>query len=1150
MQIRRDSIAWCSPCAILPSQQALCRSCGQPWRKPGPNPMRNSRPNFLASSRRPWRCSPMKTWYDLYSWPSIPKLPSRDVALTQHPTAPQEGDMPDAVNGFILEAIDFCVGTLQTDSVPQAELLAECLDYKKLLYREHGGSGAAGVDADSDGDTMVWRQSLDFADRVDALKTNWDNVKHWTTAQIVETNPANHMVKLRYDNAYDSEDRWVAKLSDEIAPHKTKTVQAAAKLKQWKDSLVPGQWVDAQDHTFKHWYNAQIKQRKSAEEYAALEQRQWTNQRQWNHSQQEPSAHVTVVMNGVEKESTWISVDSSRLARFGTRAGGAAAHFDDMDDSEDPDAPDVFACDHGKSYGCPSLVAAVNRFGTAGGYEAIIRRLHAAGPPPRDEAEPEPEPEPETQPARADEMSAETATAVDSVAATAAGTDLARYESLNLDTLRRKVAEKEATLVTLQVEGDSVPPEAAIGVEAEIKQLMEIISQREQQLSAAAAAAADCPEATAPPGAAASVENVRAFIDLMVNTRMLLAKPFAHRYIPKFCQAVRANFNHLSDDQVRGVTASGHEKMLQGVTTILERLFTSRDIFQTTELLSLDVALKCFRCPLMEKKIFGFKIILELLDNAKWAKSGWVTTIYMVEWLLKENVPQEIFCGRQTLVQIVERSADVMKYIIIERKLTKQHLEMVWQTSAVAIEEVVRLAIYKLLKDLSVHLRDDELEFIFSQVAAIAPPKLLEPTVTLVFDLAKSAAYKVPALASRALALLWNWMVDTSQTTPVIATLAETKLIDLAAQCYNMRDQKEPLMAKCVEFLSRSDSSPQCLKILWKVADTMQQNKTWTEVRTKQAAVETLQNSHDLLTVFFDDFIRYKHRAKDFVPKSPTSAQAATTRSPSSKPGIPPVNTAQNTSMSLDECIVCSRMPHLQQIELRLNVLTFILRNSSLQLSAEQVAILWDSGIADMSVSHTEREMVYKWLKNACAKTVYTAMEPTAAAELFMAKLANASADWCSRMTPQGFTCFTRFFILTNESSKNLVRDGVGDGNMEKEFAFQVLRLPTTLEGYECVWNILLHATDDKVVVECIGLLNSVHEILAPELIQSLGQIRGQYVDTTMAHMRRLMSEVDTRGIGRCVALLETLLSRSEVNGTCGLTSHRCRLRSAEISIR
>lgn len=1051
------------------------------------------------------------------------------------PCRAQVDDLPQHVNQCVLRVIKYCASRLQSDCLPLVELLAECLDYNKILYREHG-AGDAGAGAADEGDTRAWRQSLDFADHVDAIKVDWDGSKSWATAQIVETNPAVQKVKLHFDNGYEDRDRWVTIFSDEIAPHQTKTVQAAAKLKQWKESLVVGAPVDVQDYTLRNWHSGVVHERKEAAEYAQL---------QWQQHATAAHIRVAITVEGREEPDImphWISVDAPRLARSGTRAGGAAAHFDDLDDSDDPDDPAIFACDRSKTYGCPSLVVAVNTFGQAGGFGAIVERLLAAGClSAESESFSGPEPEPEAMDIGTDAAGGEPSKQLDSGAG-----ETGRYHLLDTAALQSKLAEKQSTRATLVEMGTSTD-----AIDTEIRSVTAIITLRARETLPSNGGQSGVPEREA-----ASVPFLISCVDMLVKTRMLLAKPFAARFVPEFCDALRANIQHISDDQVRAVSAQVQERLMDGMKQVLERLYNSRDITQATGFLQLDLALKCFRCPWMTEKILGFKSILEIVDKARWTKTGWVSTQWVVDWLLRERVPEDIFDGPLDL-PIVERSADVMKLLSQEKKLTQQHLEMIWQCSLRSTDEADTLAIYKLLKDMAqgaINLHQDDLEFIFAQIDAIPRAQLVGPTVILVFDLAKSSAYKAPALAVRALSLLWDWMVDDSQTSAAIATLAETKLVDLAAQVYSMKDQKEPLMAKCTEFLARSDSSPQCLKVLWKVADTLQDrvHTVCTDQRTKKQAVEHLQQSHDLLGVFFEDFLRYKRRAAEYVPRS-TSLD----RSPSATASHSPDRQALDSAAplhGLDDCVVCSRMPHLQQIELRLDVLTFVLRHSSLELSAEQISILWDACVADMSVSDTEREKMYSWLTKACdAKTntkMFTVMDDSAAAQLFATKMSNAPAVWYERVTPEGFKCFTRFYILANESLNNVVRVGVAEANYGAEFAFQLLKDPPTLQGADCLWRILLHASSDKVVRLCTKLLNDTHESLASEMMSALGDIRRRYIDTCMSHLKRQLVESDTRGVGRCVALLETLISRSEMNGTCGLKSHRSRLRSEDLQIR
>ena len=122
-------------------------------------------------------------------------LKEATLALMRHKELP--GRLPLLVNAFVLEVVEYCVRMIPRDCLPLAELMAECFDYKKPLYREHGGGG--GDAEEDDGDTTAWRMSLDFADRVDALKTNWDKTRAWSTAQIIEVNSTQTMVKVHYD---------------------------------------------------------------------------------------------------------------------------------------------------------------------------------------------------------------------------------------------------------------------------------------------------------------------------------------------------------------------------------------------------------------------------------------------------------------------------------------------------------------------------------------------------------------------------------------------------------------------------------------------------------------------------------------------------------------------------------------------------------------------------------------------------------------------------------------------------------------------------------------------------------------------------------------------------------------------------------------
>ena len=232
------------------------------------------------------------------------------VALLKHKSL--EGEAPLLVNALVHEALRYCVRMIPNDCAPLMQLMAECVDSKHPLYREAADGEA---DDEDDGDTTGWRMSLDFADRVDALRTLWDKSRVWATGQIIETNPATQQLMVRYDGGYDGEEDWIERFSADIAPYKTKSVKAAKELEAWKAGLVVGARVDLQDFCHRSWFAGTVSARLEAGAYSP----------RGNYYQHDTSAHIKVTVvgnNGIEEESELISVNSPRLAKYGTRASG------------------------------------------------------------------------------------------------------------------------------------------------------------------------------------------------------------------------------------------------------------------------------------------------------------------------------------------------------------------------------------------------------------------------------------------------------------------------------------------------------------------------------------------------------------------------------------------------------------------------------------------------------------------------------------------------------------------------------------------------------------------------------------------------------------------------------------------------------------
>ena len=149
------------------------------------------------------------------------------------------------------------------------------------------------------------------------------------------------------------------RMSPDLAPHKTSPCRPPRL--EWKKAVV-GAKVDFQDYAAKSWTSGVAAQ--EAEEYAAMEQQRWRYQ------QYPTAAHIKVTVAGLdgrdeESDSSPSTTSRGWLVRLARRRRDAVRGPEHADD---PDDPAVFACEHGKAYGCKGLVDASTASGAPGAH--------------------------------------------------------------------------------------------------------------------------------------------------------------------------------------------------------------------------------------------------------------------------------------------------------------------------------------------------------------------------------------------------------------------------------------------------------------------------------------------------------------------------------------------------------------------------------------------------------------------------------------------------------------------------------------------------------------------------------------------------------------------------------------------------------------
>jgi hypothetical protein len=224
---------------------------------------------------------------------------------------------------------------------------------------------------------------------------------------------------------------------------------------------------------------------------------------------------------------------------------------------------------------------------------------------------------------------------------------------------------------------------------------------------------------------------------------------------------------------------------------------------------------------------------------------------------------------------------------------------------------------------------------------------------------------------------------------------------------------------------------------------------------------------------------------------------------------------------------------HQEHIQTRLKFLEFILSNSSLLLSVEQVDTLWDCLVVK-AVNVEEREMLFVWLENTRVnnKDGFLAFSENVIDHLFMEKMSMMD---CSTLSVSGYKVFERYFLYINEKNNKLKR--IEKKNESPEFYV----ISPDMFGMNNMWIIALDALQNEVGLSAIKRLSSLYQYFSPESLKpKLGKLREDYISTAMKYLSTSVSLMSTddgnsknneQRIERCLILLKSFIEEFEDRG-------------------
>ena len=643
------------------------------------------------------------------------------------------------------------------------------------------------------------------------------------------------------------------------------------------------------------------------------------------------------------------------------------------------------------------------------------------------------------------------------------------------------------------------------------------------------------------------ISVVRIVICALADIADLFTKPFATRWLGHIIQDFQKQLTNMSAATVRALAPDMVNDFVRCFRLLGRRIMSAEDTGRLVEHLNLDIGRQCFCSDFFERRLNGLSYIqgcIRMVENRASSPNGiqlipalsttgsqilrthvlpvaqYLTAPMLVEWLRTNRVLEDLFQERPHL-ELMKRSLPVLQFLAKHKALTAADLALVWGASVTSHEPTIE-SVYQTVGVLAASLEEDLQLVLFGYVRDIETAELNKLSLQLIADLALASG-DVGGACRSAANLLWDLMLDSSSLSPVLAALAEKKLLHVVTTT-RFNEWRTDFMELCMQGLAASNSSPQMLRLLKGIIHTFSaKTPEGADSSPRADVIANLNAKSNLLQALFEDLQRYNTAARD-------AAAAGLAADPDFKPA--------------GMFVGGSRTKHADQISGRLSFLGYVLECSPLEVTREQVDLLWNE-LAVGGVSDADRSLALSWFcqgTDAIMKGDGLLFSSETALHVFNSRMSEES--YTNNLSKSGFSCLRAFFLLANHVANRIVAN-----DLHTHYVVADL----DLVGLDVIWNVALRCQDNVVATQAERFLTVLLKKLA-EPAAMTGDYRRDYVNRCMALLQETHEGEEagaaTARLERCVQLLAAMLTASDVDSAGRFTAHAPELPGSPITVK
>jgi len=519
-----------------------------------------------------------------------------------------------------------------------------------------------------------------------------------------------------------------------------------------------------------------------------------------------------------------------------------------------------------------------------------------------------------------------------------------------------------------------------------------------------------------------------------------------------------------------------------------------KELMNTYDEITLTFSMKTIKTTIFDRRLQGIKTLNEFIEKNQNNKE----ILKKIIGLIKDNeIISEIF-GSNYHSQIISRSNEIVKLLLLENELKEEDIKLIWSCTKRGDLEA-KLTILKLLSELAPNLNENDIEMLLNNIRENVDKKNNKEEIELVYKLSTQGKNNEKNIEHCCDYLCQCLLISNDSNikkTPILEKILE--IIE--------KDKKylKKIFDICENCIKNNEKTILSYSILFEVMDKLANEKI--------DIIDDFIKDEHLLKLFEDNYNLYIKQSKDLLKKNDIT-----------EPDI------------IDKYII-DGFTHLENVKKRMEVYPFLI--NKYYTSYDFLPFL-KNVLIENAVSPNDQLIFYDFVKKYISDNDNINTDTIIRKE----KIRKELFDLISESNPTEITVeqlklfIALFFDMNNEKIKLKESNKYESNNKDMEYEIVDVVDIDELKGLDKLWNMIFQIKEEKVLTVAINIIFQIYN--------------NKNIEKLLEKCNNLIKEENTppETIDKCLILLKLIIIESEKNCLFKPKSHLSLLKNCLINL-